>query len=303
MSVPQTQDSTLLRQIETGVISKDSVVRELYKQRRISFGTLFQSSASYRSQFWITRKQFIGGLKAQVRNKFALDYLARYLDTVFIQGNPYNVPPREDSAGDFRVLSSKDPHVIEEFMLLGTDYRLYRCPSFHGDQNYILLSTGPKEDFIGFDLFSSEADQSTRLDSFEITRPGGGGAFQFDTLNGGKIIRVEDRSWGVGHIDYHVRFLTVNDGKFVEQFHYLPARTSVEDDGRHHRYLSHIDFADLNSDGYADIIVTTKDDILRKDQNPALLREMERAAVAKLISTTVRKFLWDNALLKFLEVH
>jgi len=300
--VSQTQDSVLLRQLEAGVINKDSVVHELYKQGRISYESLFQSSANYRSQFWIKRGQFIAHLRQQLSNKFALDYLTRNLDTVFIPGNPRNVPLREDSAADFRVLHTRDPHVIEEFVLEATDYRLYRCPSFHGDQKYTLLSTGPREPFIGFDLFSSDTTKPTWLDDFQITRPGGGGAFNFDTLNGGNIIRVEDMSWGMGHIEYHVRFLTVNDGEFIEQFHFIPARTSIEDDAKNHRYLSQIEFADLDNDGYADIIITMTDDILQGDQNPHLLAEIEQATVVNRISTTVTKFLWDNTLFRFFEV-
>jgi hypothetical protein len=290
----QNQDSLMFDKLNKGLITNDDVFLIMYVQGRLSHTDLFVSSPAYRERFYEKRAKFIRALREQLRYKSTVNYLESTADTTYQAARP---EPKEDSQSDFSVVSSEDPRVVEAFVLLGRSYRMYRCPSFDGQEDFRLLTTGPGDPFKSLDLFAADTALPVRLDSFAVTRPGGSGAFSFDTLNGGNILRVADSSSGDVHSETNLHLLAVRNGKFIDLFHCATSEVFVDENAATHRVMRQITYEDVDHDGFRDILETVTDDIVMPGAGHEA--DVSHAKVISRVATQKGNFLWRSSTLSF----
>jgi hypothetical protein len=246
-------------------------------------------------------KQTLDSLRNQLRYKFVLDYLVQSQDTA----NNYETV--DTYSKSVRILSAKDTSVIEEFLFV-QHYRLYHWTSFDNKQQYFLLA----ELSLGFDdihpqlerflLLSADTSTAIVLDEYDPVRESS--LFAIDTLNGGRIIKIEYPTWGTGYFANHFEIRAVIDGKFKKLFEdYSALLSSPPFSKSPTRLLSRFKFIDLNRDGYIDIQEESTSELVSKDWPQNLFKEgaVESVTSLKQIQKLSKVFIWDKDASVFVE--
>lgn len=264
--------------------NRDSLLYDLYQKGLISKQKYYESISPIKSFKIINAK--IDEVRNKLKYKFALDFIRQQMDSsALISALAYDL---------IGIDNYKDPIILENFILQHL-YQLYKCKSFDGKERYYLLSKCVPG-FVGFYLFN-DSIKPTYLDKYELDREG---RFYFDTLNRGNIFHIEEQTTGSGIYGHHLFLVTIKNRKFVEQFHcYLACLSSWTDTTT--RTISSIHYKDINDDGYLDIILKTKVDILDSDKDINVFNkgELEKAIPIRCKSKTVERFIWDEVTLTF----
>ncbi len=227
-------------------------------------------------------------LRSQLKYKFALD---------FVISHELAGDTSEPESQEPKILHSGDSLALEEFNC-HWDYRVYKFFSFDGRHNYFLLGKYVPS-FASLYLFTADSTDPTYLDEYNGSLIG---SFQFDTLNGGNIIRTEIYTTGSGFYGHHLFFLAISNDKFIEQFHcYLEDLSAYNDTTR--RDLGSVKLIDLNGDGYRDIRFESTEDMLDPNQDFNVWDEDELKSAKSLrnLSKSVKKFIWNPRTLVFEE--
>ena len=225
-------------------------------------------------------------LRSNMKYRFALDFALH-------QGISYKVADYMYGVDTF---PPSNPNVLEEFECY-KHYRIYKYSSFDGKNQHFLLQQGFDWPLTLY-LFRGDSIHATLMDKFESSRQA---SFEFDTINGGNIIRVEEQTTGSGFYGHHLFLITINNDKFVEQFHCYLAYLDAMLPDTVRRGLSTLKYINLNSDEYLDILLESSEDMLDPNENPNVWNkgELENAKVLHNLSKTVEKFIWNKANLNF----
>jgi hypothetical protein len=275
-------DSALISMFDKGLISRDSLLAILYSQGRLAETGPRTNSTAYRSQSLHPTQQQIAAafhsisvLRAQLKYKFALDYLMKSADSLAVGSF--------DST-DVQIEQPEDSSACEQFRL-ATTYTLYHLHDFGGKADYYVLSEYLPGSDHNLTLFSGDSVHA-ELDSMAYSR----GFLTVDTLNGGNILRIEFRTSGTGYIAEHLQLVGIDQGLFKTIFaEYQSIEAGTPWSVPPSRTDNSFKFVDLNGDGFLDIQVTTTVQV----SSDSTVNYWDPNAPHRLARTTTRRFIWD----------
>jgi hypothetical protein len=129
---------------------------------------------------------------------------------------------------------------------------------------------------------------------------GGIESIQFDTINGGHVLRIEDGYQQSGWVISSLTLVAIMDGKLLSQFHCrdleaIPVWKPPK------RSLANITFIDLNNDGYRDILYELSEDLLVPNQGISFWddKQLRTAKTLRNKSKIVEKYYWNSKSLTF----
>jgi hypothetical protein len=271
---PQNTDS-----LQEDLYKKGLISRELYYQTRLDKNVIRDAKVK------------IGELRKQLKYKSALDVVVQETDSESIVSALYN--------DNIQKIAPIDSGALEAF-IFNQIYQVYSYLSFDGKDTLLLIAECLPR-FIGFYLISNGPTQSILLDQIKLSREG---SFEFATINGGNIIKVEDRVTGTGLYGHRLTFLTINNRRFVQQFQCYLLTMSMSQKTIT-RTISDIQYKDINDDGYLDLTVTTKKDLLNRNEKIDFFNddELKKAKSIKELSVTINKYIWQKQTLTFQPQH
>ncbi len=239
-------------------------------------------------------------LRSTTKYRFALDFALR-LDSALKVDNPELWKINHEDHG-IRFSNHSDSSALGEFECYGYHFYLYRFLSFSGKMRFLLLRKWDGNYPLTFYLFSGDSVHPAYLDKYEVGTQQA--TFRFDTLNGGSVLRIDGQGTGTGFYGHHLFIIGVKSGFFVELFHrylsYLDATTDTTLRG-----IGTVTFADLNKDGFLDIVYRLTVDVLTPDQNPNVWNpgELEGAKVLHRLSQVEEDYIWNKEYSAFERSH
>lgn len=228
--------------------------------------------------------KLLSELRENLRYKFAFDFVTQHHHGEYLPGAD--------------TIRPSNPRALEAFTCYN-HYQLFRCASFDGKNQHFLLQEGSDWPLTLY-LFDTDTVHATLLDKFESS---GEATFDFDSINGGNILRIEEETTGSGFYGHHLFLYTIFHNKFIEQFHcYLSFLNAMLSDTAR-RGTGTVKYIDLNNDGYLDILLETSVDLLDPSENLSGSNngEPENAKVLRQVSRKVKKFIWNKITLTFEE--
>jgi hypothetical protein len=231
-------------------------------------------------------------LRSQLRCKYALD-VAIKLDSSSKEEPGYH--SRYGHIG-IDTTHSLEPHFLEAFDFSG-HWTLYKYTSFDAKTQFYLMEGSwhyPTRLF----LISSDSRHAALLDRMSFD--GGIESIQFDTINGGHVLRIEDGYQQSGWVISSLTLVAIMDGKLLSQFHCrdleaIPVWKPPK------RSLANITFIDLNNDGYRDILYELSEDLLVPNQGISFWddKQLRTAKTLRNKSKIVEKYYWNSKSLTF----
>lgn len=271
----QNRDSLRLRLYREGLISRDTYLKTLPKAEVVAEG-----------------KKLIRKLRNELPYKFPLDYLVNHSDTAAME-------EWAEFPKSIKLDTIKNPRVLESFDLPDGRYELFKYYSFNGKDTCFLLGTY-EADLLGFDLFTSHSGRWKCTDYFDLDR---GGRCQFDTLNGGSILEFLYPTWATGDFKKRMDIVAIVHGRFQIAYETILDEESVSPWSSFPiRFVTTVRFADVNHDGYLDIIQETNvDSMATLTNNPFPAGAMKKDRAIKTLKKTSEVFIWDPSRAMFVK--
>lgn len=263
--------------------NRDSVALQLYRSGKVTKEAYYKTRP--KTEIIAEGKRLVNELRDKLPYKFPIDYLMACSDHAILK-------EWVDYPGLLGLDTVSDPRVLESFNLLW-HYQLYKYFSFDGKDTCLLLAQYVPG-FIGFDLFKSDSGSWVFSDRIDFPKEG---RFVFDTLNGGSMIRFYFPTWGTGDYENNMEIVDILHGRFQVAYRTFLAEESTDPWSPFPiRFLTTLRFADLNHDGYKDIIQkTTIDSMASITSDPSEEGAMEKDPAIKTLKRMRKIFLWDQS--------